>query len=72
VKIGQSENPVRYLFNPSLLGFLVIFALANLAACAFYVVGYASLTQLGRISQFCAVGFLFALAYTAFLEPPRR
>lgn len=64
---------MRYLFNPSLLGFLVIFAVANLAANLLYLFGGdVSLAKLGQVSQFCAVGFLFALVYTAFLEPPRR
>jgi len=61
---------MRFLFNPALLDFVVILALANLLANALHLLGFASVEALTRTSQVTAGGFVVAVLYTAIWERP--
>ena len=58
----------RLLFNPALLHFLILLAIANLAANFAYWCRLISEREVVAVAQLCAGGFLIALAYTALFE----
>jgi hypothetical protein len=59
---------MRYLFNPALLGFLVVLATLNLMLNLLVQLGAVGPEYLGRASEVVAIGFAVALIYTAIFE----